>query len=42
MNVTTPLLANQGTAKELLSRFKPNLDAIAKETYDTYKGKTPT
>ena len=42
MSVTTPLLANQATAKELLSRFKPSLDAVSKEIHDTYKGKTPT
>ncbi len=41
-NVTTPLLANQATAKDLLTRAKPGFDAIAKEIYETYKGKTPT
>jgi multiple sugar transport system substrate-binding protein len=41
-NVTTPLLANQGSAKDLLSRAKPGFDAVIKEIYDTYKGKTPS
>jgi multiple sugar transport system substrate-binding protein len=40
-NVTTPLLANQGSAKDVLTRAKPGYDAIAKEIYETYKGKTP-
>ncbi|HEX2034964.1 MAG TPA: hypothetical protein VHS99_12335 [Chloroflexota bacterium] len=40
-NVTTPLLANQATAKDLLTRAKPGYDAIAKEIYETYKGRTP-
>lgn len=41
-NINTPLLANQATAKDLLSRAKPTYDATAKEIYDTYRGKTPT
>jgi multiple sugar transport system substrate-binding protein len=41
-NVNTPLLANQGAARDVLGAAKPGYDAIAREIYDTYKGKTPT
>jgi multiple sugar transport system substrate-binding protein len=40
-NVNTPLLRNQGTAKELIATAKPGYDTVAKDIYDTYKGKTP-
>jgi multiple sugar transport system substrate-binding protein len=40
-NVNTPLLANKGTAKEVIAQAKPGYDAVCKEIYDTYKGKTP-
>lgn len=40
--VSTPLNRKDGTAKEILAQAKPGYDAIAKELYDRYKGKTPS
>jgi multiple sugar transport system substrate-binding protein len=40
-NVTTPLLANQATARDILSRARPGYDAIAREIHETFMGKTP-
>jgi multiple sugar transport system substrate-binding protein len=40
--VGTPLDRREGTAKEIIARAKPGYDAIAKELYDRYQGKTPS
>jgi len=40
-NINTPLINNQGSAKELLTKAKPIYDSTAKELYEQYRGKTP-
>jgi multiple sugar transport system substrate-binding protein len=40
--VNTPLQNKAGAAKELLTRARPAYDAIAREIYDTWKGRTPS
>jgi multiple sugar transport system substrate-binding protein len=37
----TPLDRREGSPKEIITRAKPGYDALTKEIYDRYKGKTP-
>jgi multiple sugar transport system substrate-binding protein len=40
--IGTPLDRREGTAKDLIAKAKPGYDAVAKELYERYQGKTPT
>ena len=41
-NIGTPLDRKEGTAKDIIAKSKPIYDAVCKEIFDTYQGKTPT
>lgn len=41
-NVSTPLNANQGTARDILTKAKPLYDSTVKDIYEQFKGKTPS
>ncbi|MGH2356088.1 MAG: ABC transporter substrate-binding protein [Chloroflexota bacterium] len=40
--VSTPLNEKKGTAREIVARVKPGYDAIAKEIFEQFQGKTPS
>ena len=40
--VRDPILRNEGTPRELVTKAKPVLDALVKEIHDQWKGKLPT
>ncbi|HEX2035321.1 MAG TPA: extracellular solute-binding protein [Chloroflexota bacterium] len=40
--VQTPLNRKEGTAREIMTRARPGYDAVAKEIYEQFQGKTPS